>query len=601
MPEDRCAEEIFTSKINTKTIGKIFSCTKPYKLLVAGFLFFIAITSFSNAIINLVVKNLIDLGVVKADVQALKVYIMWFVLINVLIAGSVFGFIYCAALLGEKIQYDLRKKVFNHLQDLSFSYFDKTPVGWIISRGISDTVKIADLCTWFLVDSVWAVVNIISSLACMFYINWFAALVVSGFMPVIIVIALKFKKYILSEFRKVRSINSKITAAYNENITGVRIVKSFTREKKNLYHFNELSSNMRKSSFRAAWLSAFFLPLVQIISSLMIGIIIWISPYQVKSGFLTIGGVQAFIGYILFMIWPIQDLARVYAHMQHSIAGAERVFSLLETEPDITDKLGSRELTKIHGPIEFSHVHFYYEKENPVLTNFHLKVEEGETIALVGPTGGGKTTIVNLLCRFYEPKQGKILLNGVDYTDYSQHSLQSHLGVVLQTPHLFSGTIMENIRYGRTDATDDEVIHAAGCAHAHEFIQKLKDGYESETGEGGVLLSFGQKQLISLARAILAQPDLIIMDEATSSIDTITESLIQKGMDVLLKDATAFIIAHRLSTIKNADRILYIEHGTIQEMGTHRELLRLKKHYFSLYTSQFRTEKEQDFFTTAGI
>lgn len=601
MPEDRFSEETFVTKINTKTLLKIFSTAKPYKLLVIGFIFFIALTGASNAIVNLVVKNIIDLGVVKADMNTLIFYLVCFALIVIFVAGTVFGFIYCAALLGEKIQYDLRKKVFNHLQTLSFSYFDKTPVGWIISRGISDTVKIADLCTWFLVDTIWAVVNIISSIICMFLINWTAALIVTGFLPVIIVVALKLKKYILSEFRKVRSINSKITAAYNENITGVRIVKSFTREKRNLDLFNELTSGMRKSSFRAAWLAAFFLPVVQIISSIMIGIIIWISPYQIESGFLTVGGIQAFIGYILFMTWPIQDLARVYAHMQHSIAGAERVFSLLETEPEIADKPGCKILKKVQGAIKFSHVHFYYEKENPVLKDFQLKVNEGETIALVGPTGGGKSTIVNLVCRFYEPKEGKILFNGVDYTEYSQRSIQSKLGVVLQTPHLFSGTIMENIRYGRTDATDKEVIDAAMCAHADEFIQKLNDGYESETGEGGVLLSFGQKQLISLARAILAKPEIIIMDEATSSIDTITESLIQKGIEALLKDSTAFIIAHRLSTIKNADRILYIENGEIQEMGSHRGLLKLKGLYYKLYTSQFRAEMEQGVFTVAVV
>ncbi|MBN2532916.1 MAG: ABC transporter ATP-binding protein [Spirochaetales bacterium] len=601
MPEDRFSEETFQTKITTKTLLKIFSCVKPYKLLVLGFIFFIALTGISNSIVNLIGKNIIDLGVMKADKNALILYIVCFSVITFFIAGTVFGFIYCASLLGEKIQYDLRKKVFDHLQTLSFSYFDKTPVGWIISRGISDTVKIADLCTWFLVDTIWAIVNIVSSIICMFLINWMAALVVSCFIPVIIVIALKLKKYILSEFRKVRSINSKITAAYNENITGVRIVKSFTREKKNLHLFNELSYGMKKSSFRAAWLAAFFLPVVQIISAVMIGIIIWISPYQIKSGFLTIGGIQAFIGYILFMTWPIQDLARVYAHMQHSIAGAERVFSLLETEPEIADKPGCKELKKIQGAIEFRHVRFYYEKENPVLKDFQLKVHEGETIALVGPTGGGKSTIVNLVCRFYEPREGKILFNGVDYTEYSQRSIQSKLGVVLQTPHLFSGTIMENIRYGRINAADTEVIDAAKCAYADEFIQKLKDGYEAETGEGGVLLSFGQKQLISMARAILAKPEIIIMDEATSSIDTITESLIQKGIEALLKDSTAFIIAHRLSTIKNADRILYIQDGKIQEMGTHRELLKIRGHYFTLYTSQFRAEKEQDFFTAAAL
>jgi ATP-binding cassette subfamily B protein len=295
------------------------------------------------------------------------------------------------------------------------------------------------------------------------------------------------------------------------------------------------------------------------------------------------------------MMWPIQDLARVYAEMQHSIASAERIFTLLDQVPDVHDRPGAVDPGTIQGEIEFDHVDFYYEDEKPVLTDFSLKVKPGETIALVGPTGGGKSTIVNLLCRFYEPKRGMIRINGRDYTEYSLHGIQSRIGIVLQTPHLFSGTIRENIRYGKLDASDADIEEAARVAGAHDFIEHFEKGYAEEVGEGGNLLSVGQKQLISLARAVLAKPELFIMDEATSSVDTLTEALIQRGMEALMKGRTSFVIAHRLSTIKRASRILVIQDGRIVEIGTHAELLRQNGHYYRLYTQQFRHQLEREY------
>jgi ATP-binding cassette subfamily B protein len=288
-------------------------------------------------------------------------------------------------------------------------------------------------------------------------------------------------------------------------------------------------------------------------------------------------------------------MARVYAEMQQSIASAERVFSLEDAVPDIADRPGAFDPGSLRGDIEFDHVAFYYEADKPVLRDFSLTVRQGETIALVGPTGGGKSTIVNLLCRFYEPREGTVRIAGHDYTQLSLHAIQSRIGIVLQTPHLFSGSVRENIRYGRLDASDAEVEAAAQMAGAHDFIKTLTHGYDENVGEGGGLLSVGQKQLISLARAILADPELFIMDEATSSVDTLTEALIQQGMEVLLRDRTSFVIAHRLSTIRRADRILVIEDGAITEMGTHAELIRARGHYYKHYTQQFRHELEQTY------
>ncbi|MEQ8673114.1 MAG: ABC transporter ATP-binding protein [Aggregatilineales bacterium] len=590
----RFEEEEFQTQFNGGTIMRILGTVKPHWRWVLGFLISVGLVSVTESYFTYLNKRMIDEGILARDTAALKSIAIEYGVLMVIFVVMIFTFIYLAGVLGHRVQYDLRKHLFDHLQTLSFSYFDRTPVGWIISRVTSDTTRIADLVTWGMLDVTWAILNIITAFGFMFAINWRLALIVLALFPILLMVAVWFKKRILVEFRIARKLNSKITGTYNENITGVRVIKALNRENQNLHEFGELTGEMYRSSFRAAWLSALFLPMVQIISAVAIGLIVWYGGVNINStvGGLTIGGLQAFISYITFMMWPVQDMARVYAQMQQSVASAERVFSLVDAQPDLVDREGSVDPGTIRGDIEFTNVNFFYEANKPVLKNFNLKIREGETIALVGPTGHGKSTIVNLLCRFYEPVSGSITINGQDYTTMPMHAIHSRIGMVLQTPYLFSGTIRENIQYGRLDATEDEIIHAATLAGADEFIVALEKGYDEEVGEGGVLLSVGQKQLLSLARAILSQPELLIMDEATSSVDTITEALIQQGMDELMKDRTSFVIAHRLSTIKRADRIIVIENGEIAEIGTHQELLKARGHYYELYTNQFRTELE---------
>lgn len=593
MADSYFEEEEFQTRFDGKTFRRILGLTLPHYKLLIGFLVTITIVAGMDAVSTWLSKLIIDDGIVARNPDALTRVLIMYAGLIVIQAASIFLFVYLAGILGERVRYDLRKKMFNHLQALSLNYYSKTPVGWIMARVTSDSERVADLVTWGFVDSTWAIMSVATSMVFMVMIDWKMALIVVALLPVLMYIAVQFRKRILVSYRDVRKTNSKIVGAFNENITGVRVIKALGRENENLGEFQTLTDRMYHSSYRAAWLSALFLPTVQIVSAIVVAVVVGYGGRQAQIGTMTIGGIQAFVSYITFMMWPVQDLARVFADMQQAIASAERMFALIDSEPQIKDRPNALDPGTVKGDIIFDHVTFNYEKdEKPVLDDFSLHVKRGETIALVGPTGGGKSTIVNLLCRFYEPQSGKIYIGGRDYTSLSLNAIQSRIGVVLQTPHLFSGSISENLRYGRLDAADSEIIQATKVIGAYDFIMRLEKGFDTEVGEGGNLLSVGQKQLISLARAVLANPEIFVMDEATSSVDTLTEALIQKGMQTLLDSTTSFIIAHRLSTIKKADRILVIESGKIAEMGTHSELLKLKGKYYQLYTRQFRSQLE---------
>ncbi|HQA29566.1 MAG TPA: ABC transporter ATP-binding protein [Brevefilum fermentans] len=588
-------EEKDYGKLSTPILRRLLLLLKPHWRWVVGFLLSIALVSIIDAYTTYLSSQIIDEGIRAGSREAIVRIVLIYGGVMLFQAVLTFGFIYLTGVLGERVRYDMRKQMFNHLQSLSLSYFSKTPVGWIMARLTSDTERLAELITWGLLDITWATVNIITAAVFMFIINANLALIVLGMLPFLAVVAYQFRIRILHHYRLSRKMNSKITGAFNEGITGVRVIKALSREDANLAEFSELTDGMYHASYKAAWLSALFLPTVQLISALVLGFVLWRGGLQVEIGMMTVGGIQAFVSYVTFIMWPIQDMARVYAQMQNAVASAERIFHLIDTEPVVKNRPRTVTAESLSGDIRFEDVHFEYESDDPVIKGLTFHVNQGETVALVGPTGGGKTTIVNLLCRFYEPTSGAIYLNNINYLDMKLEDIQSRIGMVLQTPHLFSGSISENIRYGRLNASDEDIEAAAKMAGAHDFIMTFEKGYDQDVGEGGNLLSVGQKQLISIARAILAQPELFIMDEATSSVDTLTEALIQRGMEQLMTGRTSFVIAHRLSTIKRADKIIVIEDGQIQEMGTHRELINLKGKYYNLYTRQFRQELEAQY------
>jgi ATP-binding cassette subfamily B protein len=498
---------------------------------------------------------------------------------------------------------DVRREAFHKLQTMSFSYFDKTSVGSLISKLTNDISRIMDMISWMGIDLGWSLMAILASLVAMFAVNLNLALITVASVPVLVIVSIVFQKKILKYQRETRKLNSMITSSFNEGITGAQTTKTLVREELNNEDFNELTGKMRAASIRAAMISAVYLPVANLIISVAVGFIVIQGGHDVFQGLLTVGQMNFFISIGNMMFHPIRNFAGLFAEFQSSQAAAERVVDVLKTTsdiidtPEVTAKYGDcfTPLTEnwepLKGDVEFRNVSFWYKENEPVLKNFNLKVKAGENIALVGATGGGKSTIVNLVCRFYEPNEGELLIDGVNVKARSQLWLQSSLGYVLQTPHLFSGTIRENIRYGRLGATDLDIENAAKLVGAHEFIMKLEKGYDTEAGEGGNLMSTGQKQLISFARAIIANPRLFVLDEATSSIDTESELKIEAAVDTLLRNRTSFIIAHRLSTVRNANRILVIDDGEIVEQGSHKQLMKSRGRYYELYMNQFKNEQ----------
>lgn len=603
-------EQDFTKRFDLSLWRKILRYAKDYHKDLYRLAGDMAISAGCDVVFPLMTSYAIDHFIPNLDhpggTQGLPVFIAVYLVLLAIQVATIFRFLY----LGGKVEvgtcYTIRKLAFRKLQELPFSYYDRMPVGYLMSRMTSDTQRLSETIGWSLLDLCWGVVMIIASSVTMFLLNWKMTLAVLLVVPPLAVISWWFQQRILKSYRAVRKTNSKITGAFNEGIMGAKTTKTLVREEMNMEEFTGLTREMKRSSVRAASLSAVYLPIVVSLGSIATAYALWQGGQQVIIGGMTLGVLQVFVNYTVQFFQPIRDIASVLSEMQSAQAAAERVMTLLETEPDIVDspeveeKFGDNFHPKkenwpaLRGDVEFCHVDFQYKEGEKVLSDFNLKINAGETIALVGPTGAGKSTVVNLVCRFYEPTAGEIKIDGVNYRERSQLWLQSNLGYVLQEPRLFSGTIRDNIRYARLDATDAEIEAAARMVNADSFILKMEKGYDTDVGEGGNRLSTGEKQLISFARALLADPRIFVLDEATSSVDTQTEQMIQHAISKVLTGRTSFIIAHRLSTIRTADRILVIDDGKIKEMGTHQELLRLKGAYYNLYTNQFQEEQAME-------
>jgi ATP-binding cassette subfamily B protein len=498
---------------------------------------------------------------------------------------------------------DLRRDLFQHLQTLSLSFYNVTPVGYLLTRVMNDTNRIAGNVAWGLMDIADALFYVAGTFIAMLLLDWRLALVVIVIVPVVAALTGWFQPRILHWNRKVRKINSKITGAFNEGITGAKTSKTLVIEDQSIAAFRDLTGTMRASGVRAARLNAVYIPLTLFFSTMAVAIVLLRGGFLVVEQVLDIATLSAFITYAMGIFEPVQNLTGNLAEFIALQASIERVTGLLEEQPQITDtpevieKYGDAFHPKrenwepLEGEIEFKDVTFRYpDGGDNVLEHFSLRIPAGATVAIVGETGAGKSTLVNLACRFFEPTQGQILIDGRDYRERSQLWLHSNIGYVLQSPHLFSGTVRDNIRYGRLDATDAEVEAAARAVSADTVVAKLPNGWDSGVGEGGDRLSTGEKQLISFARAVLADPRIFVLDEATSSIDTQTEQLIQQAIDHLLRDRTSFLIAHRLSTIRKADMILVVRDGKIVEQGTHESLLKARGYYHDLYSKQFAEE-----------
>lgn len=592
-----------------KIWAKMIPFIKPYGEKVLLIVLLMLVNAAVDISYPLFQGYAIDTYIIPQTVEGIWPFaILYFIILTI---QSLSTIIFCRVALTVEMYLgrDLKRAVFNHLQTLSFSYYNTTPVGTIVARTMSDTNKIGSMFAWSLVDIFWAASFVIGSMATMLFINWRLALPIIAIVPFIAIITVFFQKRILAVNRRVRRINSDITRAYNEGITGARTSKTLVIEEQNLREFSVITEDMRATSVHATMLNALYIPIIVFFSSLAVCFVLVQGGYLNIQQALNIGTLSVFISYALNIFEPIQQLARIVANFISIQANIERVTDLLELEPQIQDtpevieKYGTSFDPKrenweaIRGDITFEDVSFRYPDGNEdVLSHFNLHIPAGTTVAIVGETGAGKSTLVNLACRFFEPTGGRILIDGKDYRERSMLWLHSSIGYVLQTPHLFSGTVRENLRYGRLDATDEEIEAAAKLVSAHDTIMHMENGYESDVGEGGDHLSTGEKQLVSFARAVLADPRIFVLDEATSSIDTKTEELIQHAISTLLENRTSFLIAHRLSTIRKADLILVVRHGKIVEQGTHEELLAAGGYYHNLYTRQFEQEASEEVF-----
>ena len=577
---------------------------KPYGKLILWMLLMAFYGSAMDAVIPLFQQYAIDNYIAGSTLAGIGWFIGAYVVVILTQTASNYISAFGACKLELSVGRDLKRESFNHLQTLSFSYFNQNSVGYVHTRVMSDTDRIASTLAWSMCEGVWHSAYLECAIVMMLILNWKMALCVLVIVPIVAISSAYFQKKLVFYHRQVREKNSRITGAFNEGITGATTTKTLVVEDKMEKEFDELTADMKKVSVRAMHFRAVFISTTTLAASLALALVLWRGGIITRNGLMLIGTLSVFMNYAQGMMEPIQWLVQALSNLVNVQVNVERFTTLMETQsdvqdaPEVVEKYGDtfnpkkENWEELHGDIEFRDVTFRYpDGDENILEHFDLKVPQGTNVAIVGETGAGKSTLVNLVCRFYEPTEGQVLIDGRDARERSQLWLHSNIGYVLQTPHLFSGTVLENLRYGKENATMGEIEAAVKAVSADGIIARLPDGYQSDVGEGGNSLSTGEKQLLSFARALLADPRIFVLDEATSSVDTVTERLIQDAIEKVMDGRTSFVIAHRLSTIRRADVILVVNAGKIVERGSHAELMAKRGVYYGLYTRQYREEQ----------
>jgi ATP-binding cassette subfamily B protein/subfamily B ATP-binding cassette protein MsbA len=572
---------------DSRLVRRLLKFLHPYRVKLILAIVLMVTSSLLLISQPAIIGRAVDEGIRSGSLEATRLWTILLLIVAVLVWITDRWRIAIMATVGTSVVADFRSHLFRHLHTLSLSFFNGYSVGRLMSRLIGDVSVVERFVIWSITGLFRSFFTLTGIVVAMLLLNWRLALITFTVLPFMAIVTNYWRKHVRVAYRATRQRLSLINGYLNEAITGIRVTKSFTREDRNYQFFNTLNSSYFDANVQASRLSAIFFPSVDFLGSVAVALVVGVGGWLVLGDELTAGTLLAFVLYVDRFFEPIRELAQRYNIFQATMASSERVFNLLDLTPQVRDRPDAQTLPSISGEVIFDDVSFGYDDHNMILQDVNLTAEPGQRIALVGETGAGKSTIIRLLSRFFDINDGAITIDGHDIRDISQESLRQQMGIVLQDTFLFTGTIEDNIRYGRLDASHDEIVETAQAVGAHDFISSLPDGYQTEVGENGLNLSVGQRQILSFARALLADPKVLILDEATSSVDTASEKIIQEAMDTLMTGRTSFVIAHRLSTIVNADQIVVLDHGRVREQGTHSELLARKGRYYDLYTMQF--------------